>query len=235
MIKSIKFYGLRISEMVEFFALLVAICKKYATETLNISVQVNALEASFNESDAVFKQDRASEYTAELVKLDQLRDDDLICLRKIAEGFTYHFLPGKKAAARLISKTINLYGKSVQTLNYEAETTVVRNLCNDLLTKPELQQAIESLPVVDVIENLKSNNESFSELYLQRVDETSKKKDAAAGEALKETINVYRELASHIDANMVVSPSAELGELVDEINTLGDRYNDIVELRKGRK
>lgn len=232
---TVSFSKLRISELIEFFSITLKICQKYNPEALKIDVLVNALEASHKKADSVFQKGKSSEYTAKLAALDKARDEDIICLRMLAAGFTHHHLSDKKAAARLILKTIDHYGSNISRMNYESETTVIRNLSEDLLTKPALAPAIENLSLRDIVTNMKYDNECFRALYLERNEAESKQITLPAGKMLKETIHVYRALVETIEANALLNHHDDFMKIVAEINVLANRYNAIIKGRKSNK
>jgi hypothetical protein len=231
-VTTIDFGRLRISELIEYFTLVGSICRKFNPAEMNVEPQCSNLSQSVEKAEASFKLDSSSPITTEMVALDQARDQDIICLRMLAEGYTYHFDPAKKAAGQQILKIINLYGDKIYALNYESQTAVVRNLTNDLLLKPELVVALETTGMHEVALKARENNNAFSQKYLERIEDTANKTAISTSERLKESISLYRVLVRHLEANALLNAMENLNNAISEINKVAERFNAIIRNRQ---
>ena len=152
----------------------------------------------------------------------------------MAAALTHHFDPEKKEAAKMIIETIDLYGDGIYNLNYEAQTIVTKNIINDFRKRHHLVKAVEKTSLKDIIDNLDKNNNEFDDQYMKRVEENAFNDQIKAGEVLKETTNLYRLLVYHIESNAFLNPSESLDKVIAEINSVAERYGDIIQKRKGR-
>jgi hypothetical protein len=228
MIKSVNFKKFRTSEFIQFFVDINKIYEENNPESLNLSEQ-HALLANINSELAkVFKQDLGSDITEEIAELDQRRDEAVICLRKLADAYTNHYDSAKKEAGQRMVNAIDKYGSKIYLLNYQAETSTVNNLVNDIETLPELVDANTLMGSGDVVSELKTSNNLFNERYLARVHEEAEKEKVSAGEVIKEGITNYRTLVAHTEAHATLNSNVAYSSLINQLNVLIDKYNDTV-------
>ncbi|WP_075589921.1 DUF6261 family protein [Labilibacter marinus] len=225
-----SFSKYRNSERLQFFEDAGSTCKKVDIAALKLQTQVDALvQATLNLSNN-FKNELASAFTSSLTELDTDRDTDIRLVKNIADAYTRHFDDAKSEAARLILRSIDKYGKKIYRLNYQAQTSVLTNLGNDL-KQPEAAAAIELLGLSDVCDHMISTNKQFNTQYLNRLDEKADDDDVKTVELIKEATIKWDELVTFIDANMVLNPSEALTSLVNKLNELIEAYNNTVAMR----
>ncbi len=229
------FKKFRINEFVQFFVDVIGLCEKNNPETLNINVQLETLKETNARLDEAFKRDQKSGVTKQLTLLDQQRDEDIICLRMLADAFSHYFEEDKKNAGERILTCIDKYGSSIYRMNYHAETSTVDNLGKELKNTAELAEAINTLGIADVVDHMAGTNDQFKDLYQQRVQEEAANNDVSAGEIIKEALNNYHTLVTHIEAHATITPSDAYTKLINELNGLIERYNATMALRTGTK
>jgi hypothetical protein len=222
---TVNFKLFRKSESVQFFNDLVTLCSESNPKALNIQAQLVALNECINSLNMNFVTDRSSEITSDLISLDQRRDKAITCLRMLTEGFTNHFDPDKRSTAILLLKTIDKYGSSISRMNYQAETSTLDNLGDELLNDASSVNQVNQLGLTDIVNEMIEANNAFNIRYLDRVREEAGQNEVAAGELIKKCIAGYRLLTAHIEAHSTLNPCDELSTLIERINELIERYN----------
>ena len=89
--------------------------------------------------------------TAELATLDERRDNGIICLRKLADGYINHHDPAKRQAGKRLLNAIDKYGRQISKMNYQAETSVLDNLVVDLQKGEANAAAVKLLGLGDTV------------------------------------------------------------------------------------
>ncbi len=231
MISTVLFNKFRIEECIQFFKDVSGICQNSNPEQLKINRQYKALKESVDKLEEEFKADRKSEYTEEIQALDHRRDEAVICLRKIADGFTNHYDKSKSEAGKAIIDCIDKYGTSVYKMNYKAETGILSNLGDDLKNDKTVSQAVESLGLSDVVSEMIKANKLFNERFLSRIEQQTEDVSQSATELVIESKTFYKALTDHIIAYNTIEPTEALTSLINKLNTLIESYNQTVESR----
>ncbi|HEY4787046.1 MAG TPA: DUF6261 family protein [Bacteroidales bacterium] len=219
------FRKFRNSEIVQFFADVLGICKQQKAETLQLAVQTNNLSKESTRLSAIFKITQGSSFTDKVIELDHRRDDYIIGIRKYAEALIYHFEQATQDAAVAIVASFDKYGKKIYKLNYEAETITVTSLAKDWTADTVLAAAIVKLNLTAWVEELKTSNNLFNEVYLTRTGENATKEDIKFIELRKSSITYFRELVTHIESRATIAGDASYDPLIRALNVLIQKYN----------
>lgn len=225
MINSVNFKLFRKSESVQFFNDIVTLCSESNPKALNIEAQLGTLNECVNSLNSNFATDRSSEITNDLISLDQRRDKAIVCLRMLTEGFTNHYDSAKSDTAALLLQTIDKYGSKISKMNYQAETSTLDNLGDELQNDAAAADLVNQLGLSDLVGEMIEANNEFNTRYLDRVKEEAGESELAMGELIKNSVAAYRLLTAHIEAHSTLNPSDELNTLADRINELIERYN----------
>ncbi|WP_271782322.1 DUF6261 family protein [Aquimarina algiphila] len=170
--------------------------------------------------------------TKDLEAIDERRDLAIIGIRIVLEGFIYHFDLTKRNAAKELLQSIDGYEKRISKQNYHVKTVTLDNLIYDWETILELKTALITLDLTDWVEELKENNTSFNETYIEHNTQymfDSKTNVTQLRSKVKES---YTDLINHITAYATLHSSEAYENIVKEINTLTKRYNDLAEKRE---
>ena len=225
---------LRVAEQIEFFGVAADIVAKHDPAEMGAEEAFQSLKMAHQDADDKFQQTRNSDITGQLVAADELRDDDIICLRMWGDALTRYFDPQLKATAELVVKTIDNYGSAIYNMNYEEETATLRNVVNDLKSKQPLVEAITKLSMTDLVNNLEKNNNDFRQLYMARLEEKTYNNEISAGEAVKIVLNSYRTLVRTLESRAFLQPTEALNKTIAEINTLVERQDEKIATRDRR-
>ena len=223
----------RIQEFIQFTSNILMIVKQHGPDKLKIRSIYLPLVQNYERLQETYKRDTTNGLTPQITRLDDRRDRAIVCLRSIAEGYTYHFDEKLKAAGQLIVDCIDKYGSKLYQLNYNAETAALKNLGHDLHTDAACKAAIEELHLEWVVKEMDVANNRFEKLFVQRLGAFSQDEAKTTKEWVQRTTDAYRTLMQHIDAHATLAPSKEFTSLINHINENIEHFNVIVERRKG--
>jgi hypothetical protein len=236
MIDTVEFQNYRNGEFIQFCITIGNKCMELNPMALQIAPQVDDFRMLSQKMDQLYKPNIGSEMTPDIVIQDVRRDQAIVGIRTIADGYTHHFSADKKQAGEQILKAIDHYGTQIYLQNYAEESTSLRAVINDLENTVVLSQAVALLQASDWVQELKQANNLFQTLYEARINEATGK--VTSLELLRiDTTASYRTLVNHINSHEVLHPTPELTLLVDRINQTILQYNQIasVHVNKGGK
>lgn len=222
----------RLQEFIQFTHNTLVITRQHGLDTLRIKVQHQALSHVYQQLEEAYKRNAASETTAQIIHWDERRDQAIICLRMISEGYTRHPQPTLRESGQRVLECINKYGTRLYQLNYSAETTALKNIVRDLLTTPACTQAIEAMHLEAVVSEMKRANTEFEKVFIQRLEETSQPGIQSTRELVQRTTEAYRTLTKHLEAHATLTPSNEYTLLINHLNENIEHFNQLVERRK---
>ena len=226
---------LRIGEQIEYLGLVADIVQKYDPKVMGVVSASEAYKAACLDLESRFKKTRNSPITSQMEEKDRQRDNDIICLRMVADAMTRYFEPEINTAAKLLVAVIDQFGSSIYNMNYEEESAVIRNLINDLKSKQPLIDAVKKLNLKALVANLEKNNNEFRKLYKDRLEEKTYNQEISAGEALKVTLRAYYHLVRMIESKTFLEPVEALQKTIAEINTLTKRQIEKIQERENRR
>jgi hypothetical protein len=226
---------LRLVEKIEFLGLILEILSNYNLKDLNMVAISDAFKTAFQNLERRYNKFKNPPLPLLLSEKDELRDNDIICLRMIAQAMTRYFDLEVKAAAFLLLETIDQYGAAIYRMNYETETAVLRNLINDLKTRQELMDAVKRLNVKALVNNLEKNNNDFRELYLKKVKDKAFNIEVKSDELLQEAMDRFREMLRTLESKAFLDDTNAAANIINEINALIQRHSEKLENRESRK
>lgn len=235
MFKPISIYKLRNSEFLNLGKGIIKLTKDADPASLGLADALVPFEAEWFSLDDLFGLQKGSVLTNDVEQLDKRRDDAVSGIRMLAESYTRHFDESYKAAAELVLNIFNNHGKAVQSLNYQAQTEAVRSLVEDFETNPNVVSAIAQLQATAWVTELNAANEAFDTMYLERTKETSTKPGQSLSNRRRQAVEVLNTFLATVEATQRIMPKPGLPELIAQINTLFDEYNQLLATRAGRR
>lgn len=224
--------GYRVKEFIQFVGNALIIVARHNPDTLKISDQYQALDTIYQQLLQVYKQDTMGDTAAQLAKLDARRDQAIICLRMLSEGYMRHHDEKRQAAGEQLLACINKYGTRVYHLNYSAETAALNNLIRDLETVPAYQEAVTLLHLESTVEEIKQANQEFAQLFVQKLSKSSQTKGPRTRELTREVAAAYRTLVKFVEAYVTLFPSAAYTLFINHLNENTKHFNQLVRQRK---
>jgi hypothetical protein len=233
MMNAIDLRNLRNAEYLQYIKNYLAIVLRNDPTVLKILAKYDALMDKSNELDALFKKILANENTAELLALDERRDDAINGIYYVAQGYDYHFEPTLQTAGKLIKESFSVYGGGIAKLNYQAETATISSLVTDWENKAPLVAAFTTLNLTAWKNEMKAANTAFDEKYLDRTQEYGDATPENLKSKREETNVVYYALRDRIDAYhlLVEVPPSPYTTVINQLNALIDQYNTLLNNR----
>lgn len=227
MIQKIRVHKLRASELLQFLNDAIKLCNQQSTEPMKLATVITALITDTNSFDRLFKLNPGSAITLELIDLDDRRDNCVMGIHQVLEGYSHYFEAVLRTAAQNLLNNMNKYGSSIYDLNYQAETRTITNMLNEWTTSSTLAAAVTTLNLGAWTTELKTANNLFNERYLQRVDEKASAPQINSFQARKKAIASYRQLIQQIEARATLAEDQTYNSLINSLNALIDKYNTL--------
>jgi len=231
MITSLNLANLRNAEFLQFCALVSGLVVANDPFNLKFPAQHTLFKSRLDETTGLFKLEKVSPATQELVLLDERRDRAMNGLTDLISGYCNHFDAEIAQAANLLAVNLNLYGAGVSRLNTQAETSTISGIVNDWETNAGLAAAIAKLGLTGWVAELKTANQLFEQKYLQRTQEYGAANPDTLKAKREEATAAYYELRKFIDSNSVIKPSASREKLISELNALIGQYSELISSR----
>lgn len=232
MIQDIPFSIFINSEFIGLMTNIVNTCNDDDAVALKIDAQVADVDTGLDAVNALFITQKKSIETPKVVSQDALRDRYFTGIKKVVEGFTYHFDENVVKAATVLELCIDKYGKDVTKQSLVTETTTLDSLAGDFESKPEVAAALALLRIADWGQVLKQTNIDFNTTYLTRNVEYAERPE---GEILplREVVQAkYEILKRHIEGHQLFTPSAAYDRLINKINSLISQYKTTAKRRR---
>ena len=232
MIDSIKLPGLRNGEFSQFILDFLAFVEKGNPAILDVVDENNALKAKSDAIENIFKTPQGSVITDELVAIDLRRDNAFTGYSLIINGNTYNKDAAVKTAALLLANHISGYGKGITSDNFQSETATLRNIVNDLDTKPDLSDAVKKLNLEAWKQEIRDANNLFGATYLKRAEESGNTSEATLRDLRLVTNQTYYDLRDRLNSFLVIKKGAEpYATVVKNCNGLVAYYNNLLAKR----
>jgi hypothetical protein len=234
MIHSINLTNLRNSEFLQFSNDFLGLVLLNDPRALKVQAQYDTFKAAASTIEALFKADRGSLITDELVALDERRDTAITGITAYVQSLTYHFNENTRAQANALAANLANYDTGVAKQNYQGETAIINSILTDWTEKPALKAAIAALNIADWQAELADANTAFNTKYLDRTREMGAASPDTLKEKRQEATKAYYTLRDFINSYYTLNEGAEpYNKTVNELNALITQYNNLLAGRKG--
>jgi len=234
MITNIDLTRMRNDEFIQFMVNVAEIANLQDTTALLIKSQTDALQLQAQALDEVFKKQQGSDTTAQIKELDKKRDFAIIGIRSLLEAYSYHYDNEIREGALVLKESLAKYGDRIYDLNYQAETTTIRNLVEEWKTTPHLAAALSKMTASAWVDHLDTTNTEFNTTYLERNTELSEATKVSVTSLREGVVEDYRALTAHITAHATLNPAEGYTKLINQLNTLIDQYKALLDSRTKR-
>lgn len=219
------------AEVVQFTDNVITIINKNDPPALKIAAQATALDSQFQELRKLFIIDQGNAITEEIQGLDSTRDDDLIGINLLVDSYQKHFDPEKIEAHKLLRALLDKHGRDLYKRSYAEETAGIRSMVNEVESTPALSTAAALLHLMEWFDHLKSVNDLFDQKFLERNEAYAEAPKENFSELRARTEAAYDELAKHLAAHAIISPSEAYDKVISQIEQLVASYNQTVKSR----
>lgn len=203
-------------------------------EILNIVEPTAAYSRKINELEALYKTDTFNPITDELVELDHQRDDVFNGILNLLAGHARHFAAEMREAAQLLQRDLEKYGTGFVKGNYQAETVNLHNIITDWRSKPELQNATNTLGILDWITELERLNQLFNSRYIARNGSYADQPTESATSKRVEVGAVYDLLSNFLNSHAFLNDNVIYRTTISQINALIGQYSAMLKQRRAK-
>ena len=229
-VKEMRLSRLQNMEHFQFADHVLTMCKEANIEKLNTALP--PLSAAVDAEDKALNLPRKEEGTAELIRLDRVRDEAYRALQMLVGMNRHAEDEAAKKSAEKVEEVMERYPRVAQE-NYDKASGLVKNLVTDL-NDGAMTAHITKIGAKPAITRLDAANTAFDKYYLARLKALPergvvdlKKIRAAADKAVNAVLR-------RLDALAELEPeTAGLAELVKQYNALADKKHDLLAHRKG--
>ncbi len=162
----------RIKEFIQFMRNALLIVRQHGPDQLRVKAQYQALSKRYEQLERTYKQTTDNALNRELSQLDAARDQAIVCLRMLSEGYTRHPGRAQRDAGQQVLECIDKYGARLYDLNYSAETTALKKIVKDLATDTARAAAVQQLHLEAVVAEIKRTNREFERQFVRHLEAT---------------------------------------------------------------
>jgi len=215
-------YNMRNDTHFQFFTEFRGQVIKSGAENLGIGQQFTAWLPLYEKEDTALKKIVKSAITAQLHKADKERDDMYTGMVETNTTALKHFNANVRDAATRLKILFDTYG-NVTKLPLNDETSSIYNILQELEGKYTADAV--TVGISGWAAELKTRNNTFSELMTQRFDETAHQTDIVLKDARAEVDAAYFEMRERINALAVVNGLTAYEEFIRTMNAIIAKYN----------
>jgi hypothetical protein len=240
-INAISLANLQNTELSQFNTDILGIVQLNNPTTLGVVKAYNAFKNEQTEILNLFKADKSSALTDELVAIDTNRDDALIGISLQIESYTRHHLPATRALGMLLWEHLKHFGTGIDRYNYQKETSTITNILKEWNNKTELKAALTDLKLTEWVNQLEATNIVFNTKFIQRAQATG---ESTFTNTLKtkriDAAQAWYHLRDAIVSKYTVAVNDETDAsiyviTINSINAIIDKYNALLTARRNNK
>lgn len=231
MIQTIRLRSLRNATFISFTDGVVAIGTHHSLVPLGLQLISDAFAATLVPLNAQYAGERGSALTDLIEAADKRRDRAVLGIRTVTEGNLLHFDPNRVAAAEIILRIFDKYGRSIQNLPYLDQSGAMKSLADDLQLAP-VTDSVNRLGLTEWVAEMKAANDAFIDLYGSRTTELGQKPSVKMLDLRQETAEAWQRLVDSVKAVHTLNPSPALSAYAAELNAHIGQYNRLINTGK---
>lgn len=203
--------------------------------------EYDLLDAVLKRLLAALNQEKASEFTAALQKLDARRDLAISGFITWIKGLAKHPKPIKSEPAMVLLNFINSQGTGIATQNLQTETAILTKIVTDCKTELNLKNALTALDGNDWIVEIEQSNEDFIATYNNRSNEKGEDQSKESFfDVRKVAIPIFEALVEMIKSRYKIALADNtditlLQKCVNEIEATITQYRQLIKATQTTK
>jgi hypothetical protein len=209
------------------------IFRKHAAE---MDVVISKMIQQLEEQTTLFRhtifRQGASKRTAQMIVLDELRDE---YSSELLRDVKYH-LQSKNAAKRDAANSLNLFLKPYGIffrVAQDTQTATTRTLLKQIAASGVLSLAVETLHLKENLEALEKVNEQFDELFVAHNKEYGLDITQHMVHTLKpDLLYTYKRLCHYLEIMHEFNPNPALKSVFEDMEALRRTYRNLLEKRR---
>jgi hypothetical protein len=224
MIKDIPYSILINGEFIGLFTNINNTCNDSDPVLLKIDAPLLEVKTAVTAINTLYVRQQKSTETPTVSSRDVLRDRYINGIKKVVNGYTYHYDENVVKAALIIEACIDKYGSNIAKQSLVTETASLNKLAVDFETDDKVKAALALLNLTNWGGVLKQTNVDFNDTYLARNVEYAERPEGDMLELRKVVEAKFDVLKRHIEGHNLFTPSAAYDSLINKINSLIDQY-----------
>ena len=226
------FTHFRNGEFVKFGDLSISILNNYTFEKPKIQEQIQAVTTAHESAKSIYKIDRGSQLTKEIVNEDMLRDNMNSAIRLILQAHAnYHPDEETRKKAENLLAVFEKHGTELNKQGYHLQTANLDDIFSDIINK-SLQGDITDLGCGLYYSTLTASNQRFDALYLERNKEYAEAPKEKMADLRQTSEDAIKKLFNMINAAVVFDDPAVYQPVIDELNSLIESYVTAINRRQ---
>jgi len=230
-IQTVPFQNMHNDEHFQFHTEFIELVNRAGASNLRVEALFEAYLPSYHRADEALKKIPKSTLTEEINKADNRRDNAYQALAGKNRASLKDFRPEFQQAAKKLSILFNTYG-NVSRNSLVKQTSGIYNLMQEL--RGDYAEALHTLGLQVLADELEAANHHLSTLYRQRLDETTQKTKVVLRQERKNMDTTYRQLIERLNARVVLEGEPTLYSFIDSLNTLITKYKTLMAQRAGK-
>lgn len=208
---------------------------------LGIKKQYDNFNSVVVELDDLYKISQKNPLTQVLIDLDEKRDNLFMGICFIVDAHLKHWSPEVVAQARLISDSIDVYGRNLTVFNYQSESANISSLIDTWEKDSKMMDALKTMHLESWKDELAATNNLFINTYTKRSQDEGKSEALPKIKELRQKfIFTWTKLENIILGKMEeFEDDAEKAilyrNLINNINGVLDSYNNLLTIRQGKR
>jgi hypothetical protein len=222
-IKSISFAHLRNEAHYEFLWIFNHLVEEFSGVKTLIAVLYQTCLQLLATEKKLLDAGRASALTQQLADADNRMDRAIAGIKASIHAARYSPNAAIVEAARVLQIRLNEFG-NIRGKAYEEEVAAVQILLEDL--KTTYAQQVSRVGLQTWVAELTAAEAAFTELYLQRGDETAARPQERMVDVRREIEQVYHSLVTVIEGASLTDTEGVYGSFIAKLNVQVDYFND---------
>ena len=229
-IKSISLSHLLVASHYEFHQSVVRLITTATPAVLHIDTQFPPYKEAVVLELEIINRNQYLANTQKLEELDTLRDALLSRLFTQIDMAARSPIATEREAGEKLRIGVSPY-RGIAKNEYTKETAQMRGLLRDL-GQDEYTEAIDTLTLGPVVQQLRQTNNQFSAAMEERVateaTRTQNQLDITTPQQRKVVDELYKNLILIVNSFAVAMPAAEIDNFIDLMNALTDQYKRVI-------
>ena len=217
--------------------LLVAACAEFHNEmlTLIVAVALDVLriedlfpeyELQVSKLNLTVNKSQKLANTRSIIEYDHIRDRLIGRFFKQVKDLKNSPLAGEKQLGEILWDAISQY-EGMAKNERNKETNEIRGMLRDLDVH-ELNEAVLNANLGTLRDQIRDNNDEFSNLMSGRNEAETQKDKLYATELRKEAANLYDQIVLRVNAVAILNTIEEVDAFIDRVNTLIEAYRRVI-------
>ncbi|HBL34896.1 MAG TPA: hypothetical protein DDZ96_13955 [Porphyromonadaceae bacterium] len=206
--------------LMEFFHLMKVIADylhKEDMEVLKLTAVATSFFLAFDKLDVAVKQADKSKFTAPKKESDDLRDNTLVGLSSTIRAAMRYPDADISESSRLLLIVVEKYGKDIQNMSRERETSILYNLVADMRL-PENTARMAKITPLAWIDKLDEENKGYEANHILGTEEKTEYVTGLTTQARTEMQAAFEKLCEAINSYAFVDGVEPYKTLADKIN-----------------